>query len=510
VVAVGALIFVSAHASLTADSSAIAKVGMPLGGGSIESASIVAGPTATPVPVQIRGDLIYPGKLVPANQKLSLDVVVRRPGWISWLAGKTQTLHLTLTTPVATLRSHYLTVRANAPLRLDFKAPIKVFAYGSTGHLRRRVLSAPETVVTIPRSSEAGTIFVSAAPRTWESSRATSVSWFPAGGAATAVADPAPGTQIKPATPIMLTFSKPVAQALGSHLPPVSPTSQGTWHTLNSHAIVFRPEGYGYGLGAKVSIALPSGVKLVGGQQSGSSDAGDWTVPAGSTVRLQQVLALLGYLPLKLKYAGGGVGLTPTDQEAAAIQPPKGKFSWRYPNTPSWLVSDWQPGTYGEVTTAAVMAFENTEGMTADGIDGPPVWRALINAVIHAQRNTFGYTVVDVSEGAPESETTWHSGKTVVSGPVNTGIPATPTALGTFAVFEHLPVTTMSGTNADGSTYVDPGIPDVSYFNGGDALHGFSRASYGSPQSDGCVEMPYGEAAEVFPFTPIGTVVHVS
>jgi lipoprotein-anchoring transpeptidase ErfK/SrfK len=73
-----------------------------------------------------------------------------------------------------------------------------------------------------------------------------------------------------------------------------------------------------------------------------------------------------------------------------------------------------------------------------------------------------------------------------------------------------MPVTTMSGTNADGSKYVDPGIPDVSYFNGGDALHGFIRASYGSPQSDGCVEMPYSEAAQVYPFTPIGTIVHVT
>ena len=33
----------------------------------------------------------------------------------------------------------------------------------------------------------------------------------------------------------------------------------------------------------------------------------------------------------------------------------------------------------------------------------------------------------------------------------------------------------MSGTNPDGSHYTDPGIPCVSYFNGGDALHGFIR-----------------------------------
>ena len=68
----------------------------------------------------------------------------------------------------------------------------------------------------------------------------------------------------------------------------------------------------------------------------------------------------------------------------------------------------------------------------------------------------------------------------------------------------------MSGTNVDGSHYVDPGIPYVSYFNGGDALHGYIRAGYGYPQSNGCVEMPYSEAAAVYPYTPIGTLVQVA
>ncbi len=70
--------------------------------------------------------------------------------------------------------------------------------------------------------------------------------------------------------------------------------------------------------------------------------------------------------------------------------------------------------------------------------------------------------------------------------------------------------TTMSGTNPDGSHYSDPGIPYVSYFNGGDALHGFLRAQYGLPQSLGCVEMSYADAGQVYPYTPIGTLVNVA
>jgi peptidoglycan hydrolase-like protein with peptidoglycan-binding domain len=226
--------------------------------------------------------------------------------------------------------------------------------------------------------------------------------------------------------------------------------------------------------------------------------------------RLQQLLAQLGYLPFKMTYPGKPVALTPLAQEQAATNPPAGTFNWAYPNVPSALHSMWQPGTFGELTKGAIMAFENTQGLTTDGVAGAGVWKALINAVDANKVSTFGYTFVQVSEGSPETESTWHSGKTVASGLVNTGIPAAPTAQGVFAVFEHVPVTTMSGTNPDGSHYSDPGIQWVSYFNGGDALHEFPRGGYGYPQSLGCVEMPDSEAASVYPYTPIGTIVDVS
>jgi peptidoglycan hydrolase-like protein with peptidoglycan-binding domain len=510
IVAAGALVLVSARASLTTDSTALASVGLPLGGGKIETVTVVTGPHQQRIPVEMRGDKIWPKGKVPADEVVSIQVVVKRPGWVAWLAGSTQRLTLTTRTPVASLHSHYLTVKAGAPLNLRFKQPVKVISYGPAGAMRRHVLANPQSVITVPRGSPAGTLFVSAAPRIWESSKTALISWFPAGAAATAVANPAPGSQIEPGTPITLTFSTPLSRALGSHRPPVSPSTQGSWHTLNSHTISFRPEGYGYGLGAKVTIALPSGVRLVGGQQTGTSDGGTWIVPGGSTLRLQQMLAMLGYLPLRFNYAGRGVALTPKAQESAAVKPPAGKFSWLYPNTPAALVGFWAPGASGVVTRGALMAFENNNDMTADGVAGPAVWKALINAVIAGHKSAFGYTFVSVSEGSPETLTLWHSGKTVLTTPVNTGIPEAPTATGTYPVFEHLSVTTMSGTNPDGSTYSDPGIPWVSYFNGGDALHGFLRSSYGSPQSLGCVEMPYSTAGAVYPYTPVGTLVHVT
>jgi peptidoglycan hydrolase-like protein with peptidoglycan-binding domain len=512
VIAVGAIIFASAKASLTSDPQAIAKIGMPLGGGKLESVSVVTGPHAQPVAVKVTGDAqIWPRGRIPANEKLSIQVVVKRPGWISWLSGSKQTMKLTLTTPAANLRSHYITVPHNGPLRLHFKSPIEVFSYGRSGHLARHVLGEARRVVTLPRSSDAGSTYVSAAPRRWEEAGQAMVSWFPAGGSASAVASPTPGSQIKPSTPITLNFSKPVAKALGSHRPVLSPATPGHWRTLTSHAIEFVPDGYGYGLGAKVSIAMPSGVRLVGGKPGAGSDGGGWTVPGGSVVRLQQLLAILGYLPLKFHYAGGtGPGLSPAAQENAAVNPPKGTFKWRYPNTPAALKDFWKVGASGVMMQGALMAFENDHGLTADGQAGPLVWKSVIAAVLAGKHSSFGYTFVDVSVGS-QSLTLWHSGKTVISGtPVNTGIPSAPTATGTYPVYEHLPSTTMSGTNPDGSHYSDPGIPYVSYFNGGDALHGFTRASYGSPQSLGCVEMPFSVAGQVYPYTPIGTLVHVA
>lgn len=506
-VVVVAVVFVSSNATLTPDSQALAKVGMPLGGGKIENVTVVSGPHSERVPAEVKGSQIWPSRLVPAGSSVSLDVAVKRTGLTSFLGGATKHLRLTLKTPGAKLRQHYFTLTPGAPLRLAFQAPIDVIAYGAPGHLSRHVLGSPQREVTLPRAADAGTISVAAAPRSWEKSSAALVSWFPAGSGASAVATPAPGTRIVPDKPISLTFSRTVQQALGSARPPVSPATAGTWHDVDSHTIVFKPEGYGYGLGVPVSIALPAAVRLVGGQ-AGSANGGRWMVPPGSTLRLQQMLATLGYLPVRFHSFGSDVALTPRAQEAAAIHPPMGSFPWRYSNTPSALQADWKPGASGVVTKGALMAFENDHGLTTDGVAGAAVWRALFGAIIAGHDSTFGYSFVSASTSS-ERLSLWHSGHTVLTTPINTGIASAPTATGTYPVFEHISSGTMSGTNPDGSSYNDPGIQFISYFNGGDALHAFTRAQYGSPQSLGCIEMSLGPAGQVWPDTPIGTLVHV-
>ena len=125
--------------------------------------------------------------------------------------------------------------------------------------------------------------------------------------------------------------------------------------------------------------------------------------------------------------------------------------------------------------------------------------------------DTDAYNYVYVSKSLPETATVYSNGAAVYSTLANTGVGRGPDGVG------HLPGVRapdrhhhVRAPTPTARKYVDPGIPWVSYFNGGDALHGFVRASYGFPQSDGCVEMPPANAAVVFPYTPIGTLVTVS
>jgi len=201
---------------------------------------------------------------------------------------------------------------------------------------------------------------------------------------------------------------------------------------------------------------------------------------------------------------------TPGDGMAVGVwECTAGRFHWRYENSPHELLRLWKTGEPNEITRGAVMMFQDEHHLTVDAIAGPAVWRAALADAVAGKRRDKGYSYVYVHRSVPQRLTLWHNGQTVLTSPGNTGIPAAPTDLGTWPVFEHIPVGTMSGTNPDGSHYDDPGIRYISYFNGGDAIHAFNRASFGTPQSLGCVELPLASAAKVWPYTPIGTLVTI-
>jgi peptidoglycan hydrolase-like protein with peptidoglycan-binding domain len=220
---------------------------------------------------------------------------------------------------------------------------------------------------------------------------------------------------------------------------------------------------------------------------------------------LQQLLAQGNYLPLSF------TPTAPLSSPVEAFTSQPGTFAWKWPGTPASLTSLWSEGSENVITKGAVMNFENQHGLKVDGLAGSQVWSALLADLVAARVNTNAYNYVVVSKQVPENLTLYSNGTPVLADiAVNTGAPGADTTDGTYPVFEHVTSSRMQGTNPDGSTYDDPNVPWASYFNNGDALHGFVRATYGTPQSNGCVEMPIADAAKVWPLTPLGTLVTVA
>ncbi len=505
----GAAVLWWSGATLRGDSVALARVEVQPLGGSLVSAKAF-GPGGTPIPLAVSGGRLVPQtKLVPGEQ-VSVTVVVRRPGWLRWALGSTRTERLTVQTPVTKLPQRWLTVAPNAALHVRFADPVDRVSY-LIGKRRLVVPVGGQRVVSLGPQAASGTTQVASAARSWERlGPPVRVTWFPQSQLPVVLVSPAVGRPISPLTPIRLTFSRPVSKALGSARPQFATGVQGSWHETDSHTLLFTPSGFGFPLDSNLHLQLPPGLSVsVGASTAASTRKVAWTVAGASFLRLQQLLADEGYLPVAWQPTGEPVAQQRRAQIDAAVSPPAGTFTWRYPNTPSELQSQWTVGQPNQITRGAVMMFEHDHDLAVDGSAGPHVWHALIADAIAGKKKTDGYSYVYVHRNVPQLLTLWHNGQIVLTSPGNTGVPAAPTALGTFPVFEHIPVGTMSGTNPDGSHYNDPGIQWISYFHGGDALHSFNRASFGTPQSLGCVELPLATAAKVWPYTPIGTLVTI-
>jgi len=497
-------------ARLDATGSALARVVLPGFAGRVEAVGVSSTDGAA-VPVALRQGRLWPLRKLGAGERLTVEVTVRRPSWAGWLVGDVERGRFTLETPSAQLLGRLLQVKAGAPVTVAFDRPVSVVSFGSNGPRRLPVARADVPVgVTAGGAQSAGAVEVAAAARTWERLPApVQVSWFPPRPFPQLLVEPAAGGTLAPGGELTLSFSAPVSAVLGAQRPRLAPATPGRWKLLDAHTLAFVPSGLGYGLDVDVRVDLPRAVHLAAERVVAPVRALRWHVPSGSTLRLEQLLASLGYLPLDWQPAAGATPSSRREQLADAVSPPAGRFVWRYPQTPPELRALWLPGVPNAIVRAAVMTFEHTHGLAVDGLVGPRVWRALLVDALAGTHHPGGYSYVYVHRNLPQSLNLWHDGRVILTSPGNTGVPAAPTQLGTFPVFEHIPVGTMSGTNPNGSHYHDPGIRYISYFHHGEAIHAFTRASFGTPQSLGCVELPLAAAAAVWPYTPIGTLVTI-
>jgi hypothetical protein len=511
--------FALSGSSIEEDGSSLGKVTTDTFGGDVSSVRATGVKSGEDIPVELKGDRIVPTVQLHPGEQVTVEATVKRPSTVGWLSGSEKKLTMTTTAPAASIVTAWINVKKGKKPYVHFNRPVSQVTYGRPGKLKHRHFAQPRDSFSLGKQPPAGQMIVAGAP--WDKSmervgKFKSVTWFPATGKPTIAANPTAGTTISASTPIELTFSKPVKKILGSEKPKLSPEVDGKWSRPNPHTLRFVPSGFGVPLATDLKVELPEEVEVV--QSDGSvknATEVKWEVPAGSELRLQQMLAGLDYLPYK--FAGEEVAKTPEAQVAAATtEAPKGHFSPRWSNTPSGLKELWTPGEANVLVEGALMSFEERNGLEVDGLAGPVVWEELMKATIAGEKKPTngagnGFTWVSVSEDLPETVDVWHNGKNVLTGlSANTGIPGAETELGTHNVYSRFEETTMSGENPDGSKYEDPGIKWVSYFYGGDALHAFDRASYGSPQSLGCVEMTLEEAESVYPYTPIGTPVTVN
>lgn len=313
---------------------------------------------------------------------------------------------------------------------------------------------------------------------------------------------PATGVETVPSdTTVSVEFNAPPSPAVD---PTISPAVTGSWEP-SGDSLVFTPSAP-FVPYTTYTVSIPGGPQGVVGTDGvhlARDESVTFTVAAGSRTRLQQLLALLGYLPVSYSEPSP----PPPPQELAMPQP--GTFAWRWPSLPAQLTSLWVAGSASPLTKGAVMQFETQNGLSVDGLAGPKVWATLLADVAAGKGDTQPYTYVLVTKALPQHLTAWINGALQFSLPVNTGVPGATTTDGTYQVFEHVTASDMKGVNVTGTAYTDPTVPWASYFNGGDALHGYPRATYGWPQSNGCVEMPITTAGKLWPYTPIGTVVTV-
>src|SRR5580698_6546159 len=118
--AVAALVW--SGATLASDQTALARVTVqPLGGKIVHVQAY--GPNGRSVPLAIEGGRLTPLKRLTPGELVSVDVKVRRPGWLGWALGNERNVHLTLRAPVAHVTERWMTVPTGSQIHVRFNDP---------------------------------------------------------------------------------------------------------------------------------------------------------------------------------------------------------------------------------------------------------------------------------------------------------------------------------------------------------------------------------------------------
>ncbi len=298
--------------------------------------------------------------------------------------------------------------------------------------------------------------------------------------------------------------------APGSPRPRVSPAVAGAWST-NGDSEYFTPASTLEPC-TSYELTIPAAIQAGGQTPLGKTRTIALTVACPPVKALQQALARLGYLPYTF-HSLYGVHL-PRGAESRstaahlAFHPATGALVANFGGVPPLDYGKLDPTTEGALTVFE--ASRGIESSETSGVSNARIWESLLAAETAGRRNPSPYTFVTVTESEPETLEVHRGSHVVLSTPANTGVPGAETPQGIFPIYSRLTSTTMTGEDVDGTKYKVEDVPWVNYFNGGDAVHGYERASYGFPQSNGCVELPIETAKTVFGMLALGEIVYIT
>lgn len=124
----------------------------------------------------------------------------------------------------------------------------------------------------------------------------------------------------------------------------------------------------------------------------------------------------------------------------------------------------------------------------------------------HAQFNEARWINIDLSN---QVLTAYENGEPVFTTLISSGAPGMETVTGQFRIYARLESQHMSGYHL-GFNYSTPNVPHVQYFHGNFGIHGaYWHEDFGTPVSHGCVNLDEPDAAWLYNFAGIGTLVNV-
>jgi len=464
-----------------------------------------------------RGGRILPNSPIPAGTSITVRARLATPSWLRWLLGSEATVSATVVAPSARLLDP-IVISSSGAVRGYFSEPVSVVRITTATDSQVIRLARPSrriTVVSATSGERAGIVSIAAAVAPWETLDAPSQLTFFHTTSSAPIAIVSPGTtDLDPQASITIALSQPVQRVFGSANPSIAPVIQGadpvtgTWSRPTPYTLTFTPSTSDFWPGESFTLSLPAPVTLATttGSLGATTHAITLQGAPPSVLRIQQLLAQLGYLPLSFT-PQGPQPTTLAAQAQAAVDPPAGSFAWRWA-MPAPLENLWQPGVDTVMTQGAIMTFEHTVGLDDNGLANPLLWPTLIHDALTHTLDPHPYAYILVSKVRPETLWLYVNGQVTLTSPVNTGIAGLNTPVGTWPIYLRYVENYMSGTNPNGTPYHDL-VHWINYFTGSVAVHGFQRASYGFPQSLGCVELPVATAGVLYPQVHIGTLVTV-